>query len=60
MRINSDDKSLDSEEITTIFKNIDKKSKIRKREETYDQKIAASTKIEYWLNIINSNKTLMK
>ena len=60
MRIDSDDKSLDSEEITTIFKNIDKKSKRRKREERYDQKIAASPKIEYWLNIINSNKTLMK
>ena len=59
MRKNCDGKSIHSEEIILIFQNNEQPSKRRKREIKHSE-IAASPKIEYWLNIINSNKTLIQ
>ena len=59
IRKNSEDSIISSgaEEIILILSDF-KKEKIikrRKREETYEH-VAKSPQVQYWLNIINSNK----
>ena len=55
-RKNSEDSILSCNIIEIVITK-DKQRKTRLRDENYDQ-IAKSPQIQYWLNIINDNKTL--
>lgn len=55
-RKNSEDSILSCNRIEIVIKK-DKQRKTRIRDENYDQ-IAKSPQIQYWLNIMNDNKTL--
>jgi len=57
-RKNSEDSILSCNGIEILIQK-DKQRKKRKRDENYE-KIAKSPQIQYWLNIINENKTLVQ